>query len=163
LLIAFSAWQTASNDGIIFLSSLSIRRAFGLDARRRTEVVQQGRRILVVDDDEQQIRLFSIFLELSGVADVVCATAKSIEAAVRDIEASSPAIVFLDNRIPPYSDFRQGLDQIRTAGYTGPVIVHSASVDEPVFRDAGRLGVASVVDKRSIRGNTLKALIEAYA
>ena len=125
--------------------------------------MQQGKRILVVDDDEQQIRLFSIFLELSGVADVVCITAKSIDDAVKGILAEAPSIVFLDNRIPPYSDFREGLDQIRTAGYTGPVIVHSASVDEPVFRDAGRLRVASVVDKRSIRGNTLKALIEAYA
>lgn len=125
--------------------------------------MQQGKRILVVDDDEQQIRLFSIFLELSGIQDVVCATAKSIEAAITDIKVEVPAIVFLDNRIPPYSDFRQSLDQIRTAGYLGPVIVHSASVDEPVFRDAGKLGVASVVDKRSIRGNTLKALIEAYA
>ena len=125
--------------------------------------MQQGKRILVVDDDEQQIRLFSIFLELSGVADVVCITAKSIDDAVKGILAEAPSIVFLDNRIPPYSDFREGLDQIRSAGYTGPVIVHSASVDEPVFRDAGRLGVASVVDKRSIRGNTLKALIEAYA
>ncbi len=122
-----------------------------------------GKRILVVDDDEQQIRLFSIFLELSGSPDVSLAKAMTIDEAIEQIQANMPAIVFLDNRMPPHSDFRQSLDLIREAGFAGPVIIHSASVDEPVLHNATSFGVASVVDKRVIRSNTLKALIETYA
>jgi len=69
---------------------------------------------------------------------------------------------FLDNRIPPDSDFRNGFENIRRAGYSGPVIVNSVTVDDPTLRDAIALGVSRVVNKFDLREETLRELISTY-
>ena len=132
------------------------------EPRHDFPLVADGCRVLVVDDDSQHIRLFSIFLELSGAPVAGFAAASTTDQAVKAIGDLAPDIVFLDNRMPPHADFRYALEALRVAGYAGPVIVHSSSIDEPIFEDISRFGVVSVIDKREIRARNLKELLNRY-
>jgi CheY-like chemotaxis protein len=117
--------------------------------------------VLIVDDDRIQIDLIAGYLEGLKI-DLRTEFALTIDAAAASISARPPDIVFLDNRIPPDIDFRNGVDVIRRAGFNGPVIVNSVTVDDPVLQSAGSLGVCRVVDKFSLREEMLRELIATY-
>lgn len=118
-------------------------------------------RILVVDDDRMQNELMSAYCVRLGL-DLSLDCVLTVNDAIASIGAHRPDIVFLDNRIPPEVDFRSSIERIRSAGYDGTVIVQSVVTDDPVFDDAGALGIACVVDKFELRENRLRELVSAY-
>lgn len=117
--------------------------------------------VLIVDDDRMQIELMSVFLMQLGL-DLRIRHALTIDEAANSISDELPDIVFLDNHMPPELDFRNGFELLRGAGYLGPIIVNSVSIDEPVLRDAGTFGVTRVVDKFDLRDKLLRELIATY-
>lgn len=117
--------------------------------------------VLIVDDDRMQIELMSVFLMQLGL-DLRIRHALTIDEAASSISDQQPDIVFLDNHMPPEVDFRNGFGLLRDAGYLGPIIVNSVSIDEPVLRDAGTFGVTRVVDKFDLRDKVLRELIATY-
>jgi response regulator of citrate/malate metabolism len=118
-------------------------------------------RILVVDDDRMQNEIISVYLAKIR-AELIVDYALTIEEAITFIAANTPDIIFLDNRIPPDIDFRNGIERIRQAGYGGPVIVQSVAVDDPVLDNAGAHGVIRVVDKFDLREDMLGELVAVY-
>jgi CheY-like chemotaxis protein len=118
-------------------------------------------RILVVDDDRMENEIMSAFLSQLGT-ELEAECALSIEEAIESISVHRPDIVFLDNRIPPDIDFRNGYERIRKAGYDGAIIVHSVVTDDPVFEEAAALGVSRVVDKFHLRKDSLRELVAAH-
>jgi CheY-like chemotaxis protein len=120
-------------------------------------------RILILDDDEHYAQLFSIYLKLSGVPGGEVQHAVSAKGAMERLQQFRPDLVFLDNRIPPYTDFRPGLKELRDAGYAGPVIVQSACVADDVFDEAQQLGVADVIDKFEMNEVLLLKLLRKHS
>lgn len=120
-------------------------------------------RVLLIDDDARHAKLFQYFLSKSDCPVEMLDVALSIDAAEAQLHAHAPHIVFLDNRMPPEIDYRANLERLRGLGYDGPVIVCSASIDDPVFEDGRPNGVAAIIDKGAIRPESLKQLIEGYA
>jgi CheY-like chemotaxis protein len=124
---------------------------------------QVGRpcRVLIVDDDRTQLELMRVLLLKAGL-DLNMKSALTIEDALSSLAEQQPDIVFLDNHMPPEMDFRSGFGMLRDAGYGGPVIVNSVSIDEPVMHEAGAFGVTRIVDKFELRDELLRELIFTY-
>lgn len=121
-----------------------------------------GPRILILDDDDHYALLFSAYLKLSGVEDGAVEHAASTDSAVERLRNFTPDVVFLDNRIPPHADFRPGLKALRDAGYKGPVVVQSACLADEIFDEAGKLGVAEVIDKFEMSDVRLMQLLDKH-
>ena len=119
--------------------------------------------ILILDDDDHYALLFSTYLKLSGVDGGVVEQAASTEQAVARLQSFKPDVIFLDNRVPPHSDFRAGLCALRGAGFEGPVIVQSACTADAVFDEAERLGVAEVIDKFDMSETRLLQILQKHA
>jgi CheY-like chemotaxis protein len=122
----------------------------------------QGPKILILDDDDHYAMLFSAYLKLSKVEGGAVEHATTTAEAVAYLRDFMPDMVFLDNRIPPHSDFRDGLRALREAGYAGPVIVQSACVVDGVFDEAKKLGVAEVIDKFEMSEAKLMNLLQKH-
>jgi CheY-like chemotaxis protein len=122
----------------------------------------QGPRILILDDDDHYTLLFSTYLKLSGVEGGAVEHAASTDRAIERLRAFAPDVIFLDNRIPPHPDFRSGLKALRDAGYQGPIVVQSACVADEIFDEAGKLGVAEVIDKLEMSEDRLIKLLKKY-
>ena len=124
--------------------------------------IMQSPRILILDDDDHYALLFSTFLKLGGVEGGEVEHATSAKSGIERLRAFAPDLVFLDNRIPPYTDFRPGLKALRDAGYDGPVVVQSACVADEIFDEAPRLGVAEVIDKFDMNDVRLIELLQKH-
>jgi CheY-like chemotaxis protein len=120
-------------------------------------------RILILDDDEHYAQLFSAYLKLSGIKGGEVQHAASAKDVGERLRQFLPDLVFLDNRIPPYTDFRPGLKALRDAGYDGPVVVQSACVADEVFDEAPQLGVAEVIDKFDMNEVLLLKLLRKHS
>ncbi len=120
-------------------------------------------RILIIDDDVHYAELASTFLRLSGFGDGVVDHAYTMDAGLRRLRECVPDIVLLDNRLPPETDFRSGLQALREAGFDGPVVVQSACTADDVFSDARRLGAAEVIDKFHMNDELLLSLLRRHA
>jgi CheY-like chemotaxis protein len=120
-------------------------------------------RILILDDDDQYAQLFAIYLKLGGVEGGEVEHATSAKDGVERLRAFAPDLVFLDNRIPPYTDFRPGLRALREAGYAGPVVVQSACIADEIFEEAPKLGVAEVIDKFDMNDARLLELLRKHS
>ena len=85
-------------------------------------------RILVADDDLDQLVVRKILLETAGHEVVVAACPSD---ALRELERSAPGLVIMDLRFPNAAgqpDSREGMAlirRIREAGYRAPVVVLS--------------------------------------
>lgn len=121
-----------------------------------------GPRILILDDDDHYAMLFSAYLKLSKVEGGAVEHATTTDEAVKHLREFMPDMVFLDNRIPPHSDFRHGLKALRDAGYAGPVIVQSACIADQIFDEAEKLGVAEVIDKFEMNETRLISLLQKH-
>ena len=122
----------------------------------------QAPHILILDDDDHYALLFSTYLKLSGVKGGIVEHAVSTEEAVARLRSFKPDVIFLDNRVPPHSDFRSGLRAIRGAGYEGPVVVQSACTVDEVLDDAAKLGVAEVIDKLEMSDIRLMEILQKH-
>jgi CheY-like chemotaxis protein len=120
-------------------------------------------RILIIDDDVHYAELASAYLRLSGLGHGTVEHADTMDAGLRRLRDLAPDLVFLDNRIPPQTDFRSGLRALREAGFGGPVIVQSACTADDVFDDARRLGAAEVIDKFLLSDELLMSLLRRHA
>lgn len=103
--------------------------------------------VLVIDDDLILSDLYNAYLQVGGMDDWETYGEIHIEPALKFIEARQPDIVFLDNRLPPYDDYREPIKKIFDTGYAGPIVVQSACIEDEVFDSAINLGASLVREK----------------
>ncbi len=116
--------------------------------------------ILIIDDDSNIVELYSAFIKAEGKTSWQIKGIDQVEKAIDFIKSTPPDIIFLDNKIPPQTDFRQPLADIKATGFTGPVIIQSAATELDIFDQAEALGAAMVMDKWQVHSETLVELIE---
>jgi DNA-binding NtrC family response regulator len=83
--------------------------------------------IALIDDDATEALILSGFLELGseGHKLVHFTEFSSFEAS---LGSNRPDLVFLDRRLPPIDNFDEGLSKLLSTGWSGPVVLLTASL-----------------------------------
>lgn len=118
--------------------------------------------VLVIDDDPVLSELYNAYFSIEGLTDWHAHAETDLNAALAVIKSSTPAIVFLDNKLPPFQDFREPLQKILASNYPGPVIVQSACLDNDVFAMAEKLGAKCVLEKWRVTSGRLAEIVKQY-
>ena len=118
--------------------------------------------ILIIDDDDLVVQLMAANLEICGLGDVCVRYAATLNDALYIVSHETPAMIFLDNRVPPHADFRPIYHALRNSGYRGPVIIQSACIANDIFKDAPRMGISAVVDKLQINDEIVSRLVSQH-
>ena len=108
-------------------------------------------RILLIDDDPIEHRLFRKFLSrgVNSEAELVCSS--DLNEAVRILADRPFDCVFLDDRLPPYSSLLETLPQIRSHMGYAKVFAISSSLDSSHLRDRNVTGVDGIYDKNDLK------------
>lgn len=114
-------------------------------------------RILVVDDNSHQHELFRCYSSVAN--DIELEHAMTLDEALDIIAERAPSIIFLDNRLEPFDDFRETVPRIRERGFDGRIVVLSADVDTNAFKEINRFTVHSYLDKLDITLNNFGAIV----
>ena len=82
--------------------------------------------IALIDDDATEALILQSFLDLDprGHELVHCESFDAFEAL---LDNRNPDLVLLDRRLPPIESFNDGLDRIDPTGWTGPIVLLTAS------------------------------------
>ncbi len=114
---------------------------------------------LLIDDNEMQHELFRCYCIGTGHEFL---HAVSLEQALEILENEVPEVVFLDNRLAPYPDFRKTVPAIRDAGFEGKIVVISSDVQDPVFNEAGEYTVHDYINKFEVSLTNFSDTIERF-
>ena len=115
--------------------------------------------VLIVDDDLVLCDLYNAYFEVEGLKGWTARGESDLDLALEAIATDKPAIIFLDNRLPPYEDFTEPLKMIKECGYTGPVVVQSACIEDEIFNQAKELGASMVQEKWQVSSESLAQTI----
>ncbi|MEM8877815.1 MAG: response regulator [Pseudomonadota bacterium] len=116
--------------------------------------------VLLIDDDPVEHHLLNAMLLRARRTDIEVSVAVTLDEAARKINTAAPGAVLLDHRLPPHDDYRISVQELRQAGYRGPVVVISAAIGERAFDEAKRHGVVEVVDKLRLWDEIVDGLFE---
>lgn len=113
-------------------------------------------RILLIDDDLVEHRIFRKFLEGGVNSDAELTCLSNLGEAISILNEKSFDVVFLDDRLSPYSSLLETLPRLRP--YTGDakIFAISSSLDSPHLMDVRKTGVDGIYDK-----NDLKAVLSS--
>lgn len=112
---------------------------------------------IVDDDDHEQILLPFRARDSQHAISFVFAT--TFDELKERLPREKPDLVFCDSRFPPSVDYRETVPTIRALGFEGPVVVYSASIEDPCFRDYAKHTVSEVLDKADFSGETVDRLL----
>ena len=110
-----------------------------------TDEVKPTLKVVVCDDEAKVRRLLTRALGVAGGMEVVDAVT-SVEALLEVVPTLAPDVIVLDVNLPG-SNGIEGIDLLRKAGWTGPVVVMSA--DNSYESDARAAGASSFFHKGS--------------
>ncbi len=100
--------------------------------------------VIVVDDDEATVEVFSEYLELNNVK--VLATAHNGFDAVKIFQQNRPEIVFIDVMMPIYDGF-YALEKIREIDPDVPIIMVTADLSKATEERLVNLGASKIIYK----------------
>lgn len=108
--------------------------------------------VLLIDDDPVEAKLLQAFLERRfGPDDYELEHAFDLSDGLRALRERRFDHVLLDNRLPPFCDFRQTLPVVRQyAKGTEPILVSASLIDE-CFGELEHFGDPAVIDKFRLR------------
>lgn len=108
--------------------------------------------VLLIDDDLVEAKLLSAFLRRRfGEGDYELVHAFGLEEGLRALMSRRFDHVLLDNRLPPFCDYRETLPIVRTYSRGVEPIVVSASLMDQCFDELPLYGAPAVVDKMALR------------
>lgn len=119
--------------------------------------------MLLVDDNILEYKLIMARLEMLGQNNVDIRYAPDLAVACVHLADREPDLLLLDNRLPPVEDYRHSVGELRRAGYDGPIVVASASLDDSIFEYAADLGVDACIEKLDLTTDRLLTLIDEYS
>ena len=104
-------------------------------------------RVLLIDDDPLEAKLLAAFLHRRFGEAFRLVHVRLLEDGLALLEREAFDAVLLDNRLPPFSDFRETLPRLRAATRGVEPIIVSSSLRDPCFQRWGAIPEAPVVDK----------------
>ena len=118
--------------------------------------VSESYRILIVDDDFEQVELISLFLSFSGFTEVD--SAGNLEGLWGLLEATHYDVILLDYMLPDGTGL-QVLNELSIRGHQVPVIMITGQGDEHIAARAIQHGALDYLIKKDSYLETLPALI----
>ena len=112
--------------------------------------------ILLIDDDLVEHRFFRKFLEGGVNSDAELTCLSNLDEAIDILNERAFDLVFLDDRLSPYSSLLETLPRIRPYIGGAKIFAISSSLDSPHLMDARKTGVDEIYDK-----NDLKAVLSS--
>ncbi len=101
--------------------------------------------ILLINDNDHQHELFRCYAMMSD--DIELNHATDLEEAAGMIAKTDLDLIFLDDRLHPYGDFRETVPVVRKAGYREKIVLISSDVEHPIFWEADDHTVYACMDK----------------
>lgn len=115
---------------------------------------------LYVDDAKFDRMLFTKYFRAMCRDDLTLRCAESVEAGLDLMRAQMPDLLFLDNRVPPYTCFEESLAMFRQAGFRGPVVLLTGLTTSELQAEVERAGqVLGVLDKHQLDSQRLSEVI----
>lgn len=117
-------------------------------------------RVLLIDDDPIEAKLLSAFLRSRyDEAAYEVTHAIGLEEGLRALQRQTFDYILLDNRLPPFRDYRQTLPTVRLFSRGVEPIVVSASTIDACFGEAGAFGDPAVIDKFHLKASIQGGLL----
>lgn len=108
-------------------------------------------KILLIDDDPTQHELFSFFLEETFGSGSAFTSALDLDEALTELERQSFDVVFLDNRLHPYTSYTQTITKIRAVDGVCPIYLISAAREHEKLGNYRDFGIVEAIDKFDLR------------
>lgn len=107
------------------------------------------KKVLIVDDSEVNQQVLRWMLRDMGEE---CDVVSSGEDAVKAVQSGSYKIVFMDLRMPKTDGF-QATTQMRSSGFSAPIIAVTASSDEDDWKNCMNAGMNGYLTKPFLRAD----------
>jgi CheY-like chemotaxis protein len=117
---------------------------------------------LFIDDDRVEQELMKAKFKTTTREDIELVCVPTVELALEVINNSPVAIILLDNRLGPVTDFRETLPQLRSARFTGPIGVVSNNIRDEQIQSFEDFGADFRIAKEEIDANTIHFLLSEY-
>ena len=108
-------------------------------------------RILLIDDDPIQHELFSFYLDEAFGPDSTFTSALDLEEALMHLGDQPFDVIFLDNRLRPYTSYTETIDRIRAQSQECPIYLISAAREYEKFGNFKQHGITDAIDKFDLR------------
>lgn len=116
-------------------------------------------KILLIDDDPTQHELFSFYLDEAFGPDSTFTSAFDLEEALMHLDHALFDVIFLDNRLRPYSSYTETIDRIRAQSHECPIYLISAAREYEKFGNFRQRGITDAIDKFDLRQEISDGLI----
>ena len=109
-------------------------------------------KVLLIDDDPVEAKLLAAFLRRRfGADEYRLVHAHALDQGLRALQRDRFDHVLLDNRLPPFDDYRQTLPIVRMHARGVEPILVSASLMDRCFEELADYGAPQVIDKFRLR------------
>ena len=127
----------------------------------RTEPEREVVTVLLIDDDPVEAKLLHAFLEQRFGDAFEMVHVWDLEEALVALDGRRFDHVLLDNRLPPFADYRETLPVLRGHAAAPEPIIVSASVRDRCFEaeETESHGGPAIVDKFALRGAIAAGLL----
>lgn len=129
------------------------------DEDRKATALPDLHDILLVEDEDFDARRLSATLRVTLGRTIDVRRIRAVREISAAIERSMPDIVFIDDYLGPTDTALQTIPELRSAGYTGSIIVMSGEMDRARTIKLGSLGVSEALHKDDITSATLTTAI----
>lgn len=117
------------------------------------------RRIMIIDDSEQDCRHMVAALYLLLGRDVEISTFRNMAVAIDRLRREMPGLVFLDDYLPPLDRAESSIRSLQRFGFNGPVVIITGQMTRARRLELSRLGPLAVVDKDDINTTSLAEVL----
>ncbi|AKI01190.1 Response regulator receiver domain protein [Hoeflea sp. IMCC20628] len=115
--------------------------------------------LLLIDDDPNQHKILSCFLRKKYGADADFTSALDLDEALAHLAGQSFDVIFLDNRLPPYSDFTETIGGIVDISPDSDIYLISADRDKVSLNLCKSHGIVEMIDKFELREAVSEGLL----
>lgn len=138
-------------------STDKLRQRSGLMARLKA--IPSLMSVLVIDDDEGDIRSITTILKLLQGTDLEVRSARSLGTALDQLKSRPPQVVFLDDWLSPSENADTSIAFLRRFGYAGPIVVIAGEVTRRRKIQLREQGASAVISKDDLDGMTLAEVL----
>jgi DNA-binding NtrC family response regulator len=116
--------------------------------------------ILLIDDHSAVERIFGFLLRETAYKDASLIQRLTLEAGLEAMARVTPSVIFLDNRLPPYTDFREPLSQIQELNTGCPVVLMTGSDLSDLGYDAVPEGFSGFLSKTMLTAEAIATMLD---
>ncbi len=116
--------------------------------------------ILLIDDHSVFAKIFSAYLLRTQHHNFTLENATSVNSATKRLSTQIFDLVVLDNRVPPYFDYKMSIKSLLDANWVGPILLISGDSIEIDLNIEGSQYIQAILTKDDLNEHTLDQAIK---